>query len=256
MEHRLAKHHYSRGTPRSNVRHGHYRSQPENTIPRHRIPDFQHHGDTDSRRLYSPTKPKDRLPSGGMPEYASGSAGIIQDWLVNVSRRDVIPPEPVDQKHQSYDFAISRGPGWRPYGLPIQDTPRQGHKRTRSRDSSIISDAAKNSAWPPLASDGHTPLESTRHSSAQEAESSGFFMPTETLSPRFDKRARRKTREARSESKKQSRKRQSRTREEKPEHQGNPPKKMHSSSRKVMDNFHSEAILNGRLTVGKPSLYM
>ncbi|OHE91096.1 hypothetical protein CORC01_13615 [Colletotrichum orchidophilum] len=71
--------------------------------------------------------------------------------------------------------------------------------------------------------------------------------------PRFEKRARYKTREDRYDSRKKPKEKRQRTREETTTRPENSPKKTTSSGREGPNNFQSEAILNNRLTNGRIS---
>ncbi|KAF0326242.1 hypothetical protein GQ607_006445 [Colletotrichum asianum] len=187
-------------------------------------------------------------------------SGMIENWLSNISRRGVVSPEAVDTQNQQQKPTVARSPGWRPHNIDL-DNLRQGHKRSRSRDSSFIADASRNhTRASPLRGRQHeTRLpsqEQYQHQHVDQVPKKAHLSSFGSPSPDFKKRARHRTRDDRYESNKKPRQRQQRSRKERCEQSEVPPKKkVLSSGKDVMDNFHSEAILQDRLTVRIISLY-
>ncbi|KAK1843167.1 hypothetical protein CCHR01_14204 [Colletotrichum chrysophilum] len=185
---------------------------------------------------------------------ANQGSGMIENWLSNISRRGVISPRAVDTQNQQQKPIMAHSPGWRPHNIDL-DNLRQGHKRSRSRDSSFIADASRNHtrASPLRGKQPETRLpsqEQYQHQHVDQVPKKAHLSSFGSPSPDFKKRARHKTRGDRYESNKNSRQRQQKSRKERCEQSEVPPeKKVLSSGKDVMDNFRSEAILQERLTV-------
>ncbi|KZL67096.1 hypothetical protein CT0861_04054 [Colletotrichum tofieldiae] len=225
MERHSVKHYRSRAQHRGDDQHGQRQGLPEGVET------------TGSHNFFNPRR-GDRDPEVALASDTGNSAGLVENWLSNVSRRGIVPPEPLGLNRQGQGHL--KGLTWRPHGLPLQDAPRRSHKRTRSQDSSIITSPAKAAAL----------LKATgRYQPMDPTESNDTFVLTDTSSPRFEKRPRHKTRENRYDPRERVRQTRRNCREERPAPSKNLPRKMNSSSREVMDNFRSEVILNDRLTL-------
>ncbi|KAK1688344.1 hypothetical protein BDP55DRAFT_629941 [Colletotrichum godetiae] len=183
-------------------------------------------------------------PDGNVFGAARRGTGIVEDWLVNVSRRGIDTEKSANRLPSSQDKGSDQTPGWRPHGISLQNTVRGGHKRALSRDSSIIPEPMTKIARPPTAANRRGP--SHRSLAARVTE---VPISTDGSPPRFEKRTRHKIREDRYASQKKPKAKRRRAPEETATRPENVPKKSVSSGREVMNNFQSEAILNDRLTV-------
>ncbi|KXH40505.1 hypothetical protein CSAL01_10014 [Colletotrichum salicis] len=185
----------------------------------------------------------DHAPDSNVLGAARRGTGIVEDWLVNVSRRGIDTEKSANRLPSSQDKGSAQTPGWRPHGISLQKTVRGGHKRALSRDSSIPEPMTKK-ARPPAAANRHGPTHRSLAARVTEVPISADSSP-----PRFEKRARHKIREDRYDSQKKPKAKPRRAPEETATRPENVPKKSVSSGGEVMNNFQSEAVLNDRLTV-------
>ncbi|KZL88266.1 hypothetical protein CI238_01206 [Colletotrichum incanum] len=226
MKRRSVKDHQSRAQHRGGDHHGRC----------HGLSDGM---ETTGHHFYSNPRRGDRVSGVALASDAENSAGLVENWLSNVSRRGAVPLEPMERNNQGQGH-LKVLPWW-PHGISLQDAPRRSHKRTRSQDSSIITSPAKVAALLHSRTGRYQPIDPTKPNDP--------FVLADTPSPRFEKRPRHKTREDRYDPQERVRQKRKKCREERPAPSKKPPKKMTSSSREVMDNFRSEVVLNDRLTL-------
>lgn len=230
MDHHSARQHRSHDTQhRSDRRHHRQRRTGHGTASKHQ----GHRGlDEDQGHLWSG------------PAHRTSS--LVENWLTDVSRRGVVSPEAPGERWQNQEPQHPQVPEWRPHGISIQDSFRQSHKRSRSRDSSIIAYPRGNPAGLSQKPTRHHKVDVEQPRFFDEPRSEHAIQPGSRDSPKFEKRARRRTREDRYDSEKQPRQK---PRKETADRSSRPPKKSLSSAKEVMENFQSGSILQEKLTV-------
>ncbi|WDK19010.1 hypothetical protein CGRA01v4_10297 [Colletotrichum graminicola] len=223
MDQRLVKYHHSRDRHHRDGHLSHRRSPLDGT-------------ETAAYRSNSNPRRGGRNSGVALASDEGNSADLVENWLSKISRRDLALPELVGGYHQIQGYLNDST--WRPHGLPLEDVPRQSHKRTRSQDSSIIVNPA---GVPSL-----LPQTTRRQEKTISTKPNDTIGPSGTPSPGFKKRPRHKTREGRYDTQERVRQRRKKGREERP---NNLPRKISSSGPEVMDKFRSGVILNDRLTL-------
>lgn len=216
----------------------------------HHRSDRRHHRQGRTGHETSRPKRQDRRElDEGREDPWSGRAhhtsSLVENWLADVSRRGVVSPDAAGEPRQNRDPLHRHVPEWRPHGISVQGDFRPGHKRSRSRDSSIIENPRGNPAGLSQKPTRHHKSDVEQPQYFDEPKSSRAVQPESKASPKFEKRARRRTREYRYDSEKQPRQKP-RKETDRP---SRPPKKSLTSAQEVMDRFHPGSILQERLTV-------
>ncbi|KAF6810699.1 hypothetical protein CSOJ01_06143 [Colletotrichum sojae] len=201
-------------------------------------------------------EPRDRnvkiIENSMKVEKTHGLAQLITHLVLSriglpiVSRRGVVSPDAAGEPRQNPDPLHPHVPERRPHGISVQGDFRPGHKRSRSRDSSIIANPRGNPAGLSQKPTRHHESDVEQPQYFDEPKSSRAVQPQSKASPRFEKRARRRTRKDHYDSEKQPRQK---PRKETTDRPGRPPKKSLTSAQEVMDKFHPGSILQERITV-------
>lgn len=211
----------------------------------HHRSDRRHHRQGRTGHQTSRPKRQDRREDP-WPGPAHHTSSLVENWLADVSRRGVVSPDAAGEPRQNRDPLHPHVPEWRPHGISVQGDFRPGHKRSRSRDSSIIANPRGNPAGLSQKATGHHQSDVEQPQYFDEPKSSRAVQPESKASPKFEKRARRRTREDRHDSEKQPRQKPPKETTDRP---SRPPKKSLTSAQEVMDKFHPGSILQERLTV-------